>query len=120
MIVISLVVVFVCAALTALAVTPWTRRIAQQLGALDRPDGGRKMHRGGVALGGGFVVLFSSLAALGLGQLLNLYRSDVFFEFDSNFVWLLAPGVLVLLLVALTANFGSGVLCNTRSIIRPA
>ena len=99
----SLLLVFVAATLLALVLTPWMAQFASKIGAVDRPDGGRKIHKGSVSLGGGLVIALTTTVVLGMSQLaaphLGLYSA--FINLNLGFLPSIVPGVVVLLLLGI-------------------
>lgn len=85
----------------ALAATPLVKSLAERLGAIDRPDGARKVHRepiprmGGVALVAG--VVFGWLGAAGY---LHFSKLDYLVNFKESFAIFLGAGLVAVLGVA--------------------
>ncbi len=109
--ILPLLLVFVAASLLALVFAPWVARFAHRIGAVDRPDGGRKTHKESVALGGGLLVAATTVTVLGMSQLVGpLQQFELFValpDFDLGYLPLIIPGVVVLLLLGtLDDTFG--------------
>ena len=78
--------------IVAVAVTPLIRWIAREAGIVDHPDEARKLHKKPVAYLGGFVILFATLAGIGLS-----YSGVV----EQPFVMKQVPLVIVIGMVAI-------------------
>ena len=58
--------VLIVSFVVALAITPLIRWVAREAGIVDHPDEARKLHKKPIAYLGGFVILFATLAGIGL------------------------------------------------------
>ncbi len=76
----------------AVAITPLIRWIAREAGIVDHPDEARKLHKKPIAYLGGFVILFATLAGIGLS-----YSGVV----DQPIVMKQVPFVIVIGMVAI-------------------
>jgi len=98
-----LLFVFAAAFLLSLVFTPWVARLAHRIGAVDRPDGGRKTHKESVALGGGLLVAATTTLALVMSQFVGPLQQLGFLadlpDFELGFLPRIIPGVVVLLLL---------------------
>ncbi len=90
------------AAVVVLILTPWLARLAQRLGAIDRPDGNRKHQSHPVPRGGGIAVAIAALA----GALLAI-NSTGFSSTSSPqpFIGGLLPAATILLLLGIIDDF---------------
>lgn len=81
-----LCLIFFCAGLTgSVLATPWVVLIARQLGAIDKPDGFRKAHRGATPRMGGLAVAFGFLCAIGLCLWLSpMLRTELISDFPLS------------------------------------
>lgn len=90
------IIAFAIACLGTLILTPSAVRIAQRLGAVDKPDGSRKHHRQPVPLGGGVTVALVAILAIAITVILLPIRAD------ASPDWLvrgLLPAAVILLIV---------------------
>lgn len=72
-----LLITFLTALTVALATTPIVRTLARRYGAVDRPDGRRKLQRRPVPLGGGIAVYFAFCTSLFVAFLLRTQGQSV-------------------------------------------
>jgi len=96
----SLAILMITALLLSLALTPLMRDLSMRLGLVDRPDGGRKIHRATVARTGGVPILLSYLGAYATLMLLPLRGGD-FLQSQLSMIWSVIPPVGVIFLTGL-------------------
>jgi len=77
-----------------LLITPWMRKLAFGLGAVDEP-GGRRVHLAQVPRFGGLAVLIAVLAVLSIGMLADRSLSEVFLGSAWGWGWLLVGALIV-------------------------
>lgn len=90
----------VASLMASLVITGLVRSLARRIGFVDRPDGGRKVQKEAVALGGGLAVALSALVGIGLAALgSSLGNGRLFEDFVNPLrVATLAGGVLIVAL----------------------
>lgn len=89
--------IFVLSALAAYLATPWARRLAQKLGALDLPSD-RKVHRSPIPRMGGVAVFIGFCLPLGAFYVFQNRVSTIFRTYETPVAALLIAGVAMLFL----------------------
>lgn len=90
------------ATIIALVLTPWLARLAQRLGAVDRPDGNRKHQSQPVPRGGGIAVAIATLIAAWLATSTATLSSDGSVQ---PLIGGLLPAAVILLAVGIVDDF---------------
>ena len=94
------VVVALTAAVVTAGVTPFVRRLARRLGAIDIPNDARRVHGAAVPTLGGLAMFAGLLAALGVAALLGGPFTDLFASTSEPLALLTGAIVIVLVGVA--------------------
>ena len=89
---------FLLATIASLIATPLIRRLCERYNLLDVPLDGRRVHRTAVPRLGGIALYLSCLAALSLLPFLDNLLTQTLSTFKPEFLTLLVPATLVLLL----------------------
>lgn len=88
---------FTLSFLTALLITPFVRRKAIELGAVDLPDRGRRIHLRPTPRLGGVAIYLAFIASLICVPFLGNMVTDIFQANLSKLIWLLAPATFIFL-----------------------
>jgi UDP-GlcNAc:undecaprenyl-phosphate/decaprenyl-phosphate GlcNAc-1-phosphate transferase len=89
---------FLIATIASLVITPLVRRFCQRYKLLDVPLDGRRVHRTAIPRLGGFALYISCLSALSMLPFLDNLLTQTLSGMKSEFLTLLIPATLVLLL----------------------
>jgi UDP-GlcNAc:undecaprenyl-phosphate GlcNAc-1-phosphate transferase len=90
--------IFLVSLFVSLVTTPLVRGLARHVGLVDRPDGGRKIHKAPTPVAGGLAMLFACIVALVLAYLYSpevryLFRNDA-----TKLFGLLAASIMICVL----------------------
>ena len=84
----SMVLTFFCALISGCVLTPVARMVARKIGAVDRPDGKRKLQTAPVPLLGGVAVYVAFLVGLFVADMVTTTNGGG--DANSSFPWVLA------------------------------
>ena len=83
--------------LVAISVTPLVEKLAKQVGAIDKPDGVRKIHRREIPRMGGLAIAIAALVAwLGAAGFLHFSKLDYLVNFHDSFAIFLGAGIVAI------------------------
>ena len=83
--------------LVAISVTPLVEKFATQLGAIDKPDGVRKIHQKAIPRMGGLAIAIAvRVAWLGAAGFLHFSKLDYLVNFHDSFAIFLGAGIVAI------------------------